>query len=144
MVKKLLGISFGSGWDKKLQAWSWLFLRVGAGLLMLLSHGWGKLVNFENIAPNFFNFLGLGGSISLGLVVFSEFLGSLCLVFGFLTRWFSLSLAFTMFVAAFVVHGPDPFSKKELAVLYGLVFLCISLFGAGKYSVDSFLKSRLK
>ncbi len=41
-----------------------------------------------------------------------------------------------MAVAAFVVHGADPFERKEMALLYLIGFTAIALLGAGKYSVD--------
>ena len=41
-----------------------------------------------------------------------------------------------MAVAAFVVHGSDPFGVKELALLYLVGFTAIALMGAGKISVD--------
>ena len=42
----------------------------------------------------------------------------------------------TMLVAAMVIHGADPFAKKEFALLYFFGFLAITLLGAGKYSLD--------
>ena len=41
-----------------------------------------------------------------------------------------------MLVAAFIVHGADPFAKKEKALLYAICFLVIAITGAGKYSID--------
>jgi putative oxidoreductase len=58
------------------------------------------------------------------------------LVIGLGTRLAALPLAFTMGVAAFVVHGADPWAKKELAVLYGAVFLVFFFTGSGRFSVD--------
>lgn len=57
-------------------------------------------------------------------------------VIGFGTRLAALPLVFTMGIAAFVVHGSDPWAKKELAVLYGAVFLVLFFTGAGRFSVD--------
>jgi len=44
--------------------------------------------------------------------------------------------AITMVVAAFIVHGADPLQKKELALVYLIMFLAIALLGPGKYSID--------
>jgi len=41
-----------------------------------------------------------------------------------------------MSVAAFMVHAADPFSQKELALLYLLAFLMVVFVGPGKYSLD--------
>ena len=137
---KILGIDFGELWETRLKEFSWLFLRVSMALLML-NHGFDKFYNFQNIAPHFYNFLGLGSALSLALVVLTEFFGSLALLFGLLTRWASFGLTFTMLVAAFGAHGSDPFSKQELAIVYACVYLSIALFGAGKYSLDAHIKS---
>lgn len=142
MIYTILGIKFKDKWEEKLQDYGWLVFRVGISALMLI-HGYGKLTNFSNIAPNFLNFLGLGTSFSLALVVLSEFFGSLGVLFGFLTRWASFSIVFTMLVAVFIAHGADPFSKKELALVYAIAFLFPMLVGGGKYSVDSYIKSRI-
>lgn len=141
-IKKILLLEFKEEWEQRLSDFGWLFFRLSISLLML-SHGFGKLMNFSQIAPNFFDFLSLGGTISLSLVVLSEFFGSLCVLFGFLTRWASSSIVFTMLVAAFVAHGADPFQKKELAILYALAFCLPLFFGGGKYSFDSYLKKKL-
>lgn len=142
MLYTILGIKFKDKWERKLQSYGWLVFRVGISSLMLL-HGYGKLTNFSNIAPNFLNFLGLGASVSLALVVLSEFFGSLGVLFGFLTRWASFSIVFTMLVAVFIAHGADPFSKKEMAILYAVAFLFPMLAGGGKYSVDSYIKNQI-
>lgn len=138
-MKKVLGLTFGHKWDTQLLEWGWLLLRVGLALLML-RHGFQKLIGFSNIAPNFFNPFGLGGAISLALVVGAEFFGSLFVLFGFLTRWSSFTIVFTMLVAVFLAHGADSFHKKELALVYALGFFCFMLIGSGKYGADHYLK----
>ena len=143
MLRKWLCIYFGDVWEAKLKRWSWVILRVLIALL-ILRHGYHKLTHFSDISGNFPDPIGLGSQLSLGLVVASEFFGALFLLFGVFTRWASFSLFFTLFIAAFVVHGSDPFAKKELAVLYVVIFLFFTLAGGGYYSVDSYLKKKLK
>jgi len=41
-----------------------------------------------------------------------------------------------MAVAAFIVHGDDPFGTKEKALLYLAFFIVIALVGPGKFSID--------
>ena len=48
---------------------------------------------------------------------------------------FCLGVA-TMFVAAFIVHINDPFSRMEKAILFLAVFMALMLIGPGKYSLD--------
>ena len=70
-------------------AWSFnlsmFVLRIGLGLLMM-PHGYDKLVNFGRYRGDFMDFLGLGGTLSLALVVFAEFFCSLFVMIGLFTR----------------------------------------------------------
>ena len=52
-----------------------LLLRVVAGGIMLLDHGWPKLAGFSGMADTFPDPIGLGPGLSLGLIVFAEVLG---------------------------------------------------------------------
>lgn len=111
------------------------FLRIVPSLMML-GHGYPKLQKL--IAGNFEfpNPLGIGAAPSLFLAVIGEFVAPILIIIGFKTRWAAIPAAITMLVAAFIVHGPDPFGKKEFALLYGVVFIAIFLLGPGKYSID--------
>ncbi len=142
-LSKILGINLGNRWETQLKNWGWLILRVLVALLML-RHGFGKLMDFNNMAPHFPDPLGIGSSLSLSLVVVSEFFASVFLVFGFLTRWSSLTTFITMMVAAFIIHGTDPFDKKEMAITYAIIYLFFICVGGGKYSLDNYLKRKFK
>jgi putative oxidoreductase len=122
---------------KKMDAdWGLLLLRVGSGLLML-PHGWGKAAKLFSGEPiEFFNFLGLGDTVSLALVVVGELVAPLLIAAGVLTRWAAFPAAFTMAVAAFWVHAADPVSDKELSLLYFTAYTAILLLGPGKYRLD--------
>jgi|SRR5690606_24704631 Predicted membrane protein len=116
-----------------------LILRAGAGLA-LVTHGWPKLQNFGERASKFADPFGLGPEISLGLVVFAEFFCSLLVVLGVYTRLALIPLIINMATIVFLIHGGDPFGKKELAVLFLVSFGCLFFTGPGKYSVDGFRK----
>ncbi|MDX1774770.1 hypothetical protein DFR65_10967 [Oceanihabitans sediminis] len=47
-----------------------------------------------------------------------------------------------MFVAVFIVHIADDFGRMEKALIYGVGYLTLFFTGAGKYSVDYYLKNR--
>ena len=107
---------------------------------MLYAHGWPKLASFSEKSGGFPDPLGIGSPASLTLAVFAEVLCALALMLGLFTRAAAIPLLITMLVAAFIVHGDDPFQKKEFALLYAIPFLALILTGAGTYSVDSKLK----
>ena len=115
-----------------------LVLRVSVGLLML-SHGLPKLINlFSGAVIKFPDPIGIGATGSLTLAVFSEFFCSVLILLGFKTRWASIPLAVTMFVAAFVIHGSDPFGRKEKAILYLVTYIVLFITGSGRLSLDRF------
>ncbi|MEZ0390890.1 MAG: DoxX family protein [Pseudobdellovibrionaceae bacterium] len=120
-----------------------LILRVSAGLMML-SHGWPKLIEFQNKMDTFPDPIGLGSPIALGLAVFAEFFCSLLLILGIRTKWASVPLFITMAVGSLIIHAADPWQKKELALLYAAVFLTLFFTGGGKYSVGSRLSGWMK
>ena len=121
-----------------------LLLRSMPSLLMM-THGWPKFQRLldqwgTEEGVRFFNFLGLGPEISLVLTVLAELVAPAMMVAGWKTRWMALPAAFTMGVAAFVVHGSDPLGDKELALLYMLSFCAVAALGGGEWSLDAKLK----
>ena len=113
-----------------------LLVRITIGFAML-SHGFPKLQTLlEGGDIQFFRFLGLSSTISLGLTVFAEFVCSIFLILGLFTRYATFFLAFTMAIAALIIHGSDAFEKQEMSVLYLCIYLLLMVFGTGKYSID--------
>jgi putative oxidoreductase len=102
----------------------------------MITHGYPKLLKLINGNTEFANPFGIGEAPSLFLAVIGEFICPLLMIIGFKTRWAAIPTAITMAVAAFMIHGADPFGTKEKALLYFVVFLVIFLLGPGKYSVD--------
>ena len=70
----------------------------------------------------------------------TEFVGGICLVLGFLTRFWAAGLVIDMGVAIANVHMPNGFfaSKNgfELPLAFGVMALVILLTGPGSLSVD--------
>lgn len=119
-----------------------LLLRVVTGLLMSTQHGWRKLISFPEKAATWADPIGLGSAPSLALATFAEFLCAALVVVGLATRATAVPVAFTMAVAAGIVHWDDPFAKKEFALLFLVPFLTLALTGAGRYSVDGWMARR--
>ena len=104
---------------------------------MMLTHGLPKIDRLMGEGPvKFADPFGLGPEISLVLVLFAEVACSILVMIGLKTRLATLPLMFTMLVAAFYIHGADPFGEKELPLLFFTVFGSILISGAGRYSVD--------
>ena len=105
-------------------------LRIGAAALML-THGYGKLIKLIN-GEGFADPLGIGATPSLFLTVGAEFVCPILIIIGLKTRIATVPLIITMAVAAFIVHGADPFQKKEMALVYLVMFVSGNFNGAWK------------
>jgi len=114
-----------------------LVLRLGAGGLLLYGHGWGKITNFSERAPEFANPIGLGPETSFALVVFAEVFCAAAVMLGLGTRFAAVPILIFTLVAFFVHHAADPFAGKEKALLFGVPMLALILTGGGRYSLDA-------
>lgn len=74
----------------------------------------------------------------------TEVFGVIFLTLGLFTRWISIPLMITMIVAIVTVHIGNGFEAGEngfeIPLYYILMLLTLFTFGAGKYSLDQFLK----
>jgi putative oxidoreductase len=113
-----------------------LLLRLGAGIL-ILHHGYQKITNYNEMKSHFMNFMNLGTTVSLGLVIFAEFFCAILIMLGLFTRFACIPLIILMCVILFKVHGFEIFGKGELDALYLTSFLTILFCGPGMISVDS-------
>lgn len=128
-----------------MKAWleqgSWLLLRVASGLMMA-THGYGKIFE-EGRMERFTTGVGEMGfplpGLFAWLAALSELVGGIALALGLGARVSAALIAGTMFVAAFIRHGGDPFEKKELALLYLVVMLFFAAWGGGRWALDRLL-----
>ena len=114
-------------------------LRVGAGSLMMVNHGWDKLIHFADKANKFADPFGIGSQASLSLTVFAEFFCAAFIILGLFTRLAAVPLVIAMGVAVFYAHNGEFFGKGESAGLYLACFLAILFFGPGKASLDKLI-----
>lgn len=117
-----------------------LLLRLTTAGFMFFAHGLPKMLAFSEKSATFRDPLGFGSEISLALAVFAEFICAALVLAGFYTRYALVPLIITMLVAGLIVHAPDPFAKKELALLFAAGFTTLLLTGAGRFSVDGMRK----
>jgi putative oxidoreductase len=104
--------------------------------MLMMSHGYDKLVHFSEKKAVFYNFLSLGSTTSLMLCIFAEFFCALFVVIGLFTRLVAVPLVVVMSVAVFSVHKMDFFDTGETASLYLAGYLVLLLCGPGRASVD--------
>jgi putative oxidoreductase len=113
-----------------------LLLRVVPSLF-LMTHGWDKLANLLHGDWSFADPIGLGESFSLLLTIFAEFVCSILVILGLITRPALIILMILMTVIIFVIHGADPIGDKEHAALYLAIYATIFITGPGRMSVDN-------
>jgi putative oxidoreductase len=120
-----------------LQTAALTLMRVGTGLMMA-THGYAKI--FGGRMDGFTNAVGdMGFPVPVlfaWLAALSELVGGVLLALGLGTRISAFLIAGTMVVAAFIRHGADPFSDKELALLYLVVTLYFTACGGGRWALD--------
>ena len=114
-----------------------LTLRIAISAMML-THGLHKLTHFSTMSQQF-DPIGLGGALSLSLVIFAEVFCSIGIIFGLFTRLSVIPLIVAMCVAIFVTHAGQSFAAKELALLYLTSYIVIFITGPGRFSIDRLL-----
>lgn len=130
-MKKLLSINYSAAAFN----FAMLVLRVVLGVL-IIPHGYGKLIHFAERRHHFMNFLGMGSTASLSLIIFAEFFCGILLVMGFFTRLALIPLLIGLSVALIKSHGGEIFGDGEHATLFLVGFFVLLLLGPGRISVD--------
>lgn len=119
-----------------------LVLRLVPGLSLALAHGLGKLPPSERFVTGVAE-LGFPAPIAFAWAAsLAESAGGFFMALGLFTRPAAFFVLFTMGTAFFLRHAADPFQKKELALLYGVIALGVLLIGAGRYSLDALFRGR--
>lgn len=116
-----------------------LVVRVFLGVI-LMSHGYSKLIKFGTLKNSFMNFLNMGSTLSLSLIIFAELFCGFLLVIGMLTRLAAIPVLIGMAVVFFVASNSDLFGSGEKGGMYMAVAFMILLCGPGRISVDGMLR----
>ncbi len=133
-MKKLFSAKYSAGAVSA----AMLLLRLGIGILMM-NHGYDKLIHFSEYKDQFINFLGFGKTFSLALAVFAEFFCSLFLILGLFTRLATIPIIITMCVVIFKINNGQVFAQHESPALYVAGLLVLLIIGPGRVSVDEMI-----
>jgi putative oxidoreductase len=133
-MKKL----FSTGYSSSAFNLAMFILRVGGGVL-ILHHGYDKLVHFNQYSQHFIHFLGMSAEVSLSLVIFAEFFCAIFLILGLFTRLAAIPLVIDVSVAVAKGHDMDIFGKGELPALFVVIFIAILILGPGRISIDGMI-----
>jgi putative oxidoreductase len=109
--------------------------------------GWGKLMNFER-TRGFFESLGLPTpAFMVALVATTELVGGIVLVLGAGTRFAAAALTGVMVTAFATAHAAEAFQSlsaftEQAPYPFLVATLVLLAFGAGRLSVDGWLRAR--
>ena len=115
-----------------------LVLRVTLGIL-LASHGYSKLIAFNSLRYKFLNFLHMGSTLSLALVIFAELFCSVFVILGLFTRFACVPIVIAMAVVVFVASHGQILGPGERGAIYLAASLMVLLCGPGRISVDAMI-----
>jgi putative oxidoreductase len=107
--------------------------------ILMMAHGYNKLIHFADKQHTFMNFIGMGSTMSLALVVFAEFFCSLFLIIGLFTRLSAIPLIIATCVMVFKAHNGEVFGDGETAAIYLAGYLVLLFVGPGRVSVDTMI-----
>ena len=123
-----------------------LVIRLTLGIIFIQT-GFGKLTHLSNTTEFFANLRIPFPMINAVMAGSTEFFGGILLVFGFLTRLISIPLTFVMIVAILTaqlanINGFSDFIRLQ-EWDYILFFVLLMSVGAGKYSLDASIRSKI-
>jgi putative oxidoreductase len=121
-----------------------LILRAFTGLALALAHGVRKVPPSEGFVGRVEEMGFPAAELFAWGAGFAEFVCGLLLAIGLLTRPAAFFIVINMAVVAFVAHAGDAFGDREKGLLFGVIALTFLVIGAGRYSVDAFLRRRTR
>lgn len=118
-----------------------LVVRISVGVLML-THGYPKLLKIISSDFAFPDPIGLGSEFSLFLATFAEFFCSILVIIGYRTRLAVMPLIVTMLVALLIVHSDDSVFDHVNILIYLFTYGILLHLGGGKFGVTYYLQNR--
>ena len=113
-----------------------LFMRIFIGAMML-THGIGKIQNYNAIVNSFPDPLGIGSAASFTLITLIEVGCSVLIIMGLFTRLATLPLIFGMYIATFIAFPEKTFAEGELSFVYMGIYIMLLVSGGGRYALDA-------
>ena len=113
-----------------------LFMRIFIGAMML-THGIGKIQNYNAIVNSFPDPWGIGSAVSFTLITLTEVGCSVLIIMGLFTRLATLPLIFGMYVATFIAFPEKTFAEGELSFVYMGIYIMLLISGGGRYALDA-------
>lgn len=120
-----------------------LALRVLAAMALLKAHGIPKLMNFQYTLHHIPDPLGFGSTFSAYFAIFTNVICAIMVALGLFTRAAALFILSLTLSGLLLVHFNDSSKVQDVPLIYSITFGLIVYMGAGKYSLDYKLKTRV-
>jgi putative oxidoreductase len=120
------------------------FLRVSSSALLLIVHGWPKVIHFSAELSIIDDPLHIDRLSTLLLAIFAEVICPLFIIPGLFTRFAAIPILILLAVASIGVHPEWTIFEAQFSILFGIIFLALAITGAGKLSVDALLLNRFR
>ena len=133
-MKKFLSTTYSAGAFN----FGMLVLRLATGIL-IVNHGYTKLMKFSTLKYHFMNFMQLGSATSLSLIIFAELICGSFLILGLFTRFACIPIIIGMGVVVFIASNGQIFGTGEKGMLFLASTVTILFCGPGKISVDGMM-----
>jgi uncharacterized membrane protein YphA (DoxX/SURF4 family) len=128
----------------------WLLFRLHVGLSMAIHAGLPKMIDLAPPAwfvqqVNDIGFTFISAKLWAALAAWGEFVGGLCIAFGFLTRFAAAQLCFQFFVISFIWYkDPEFLTGMNFQQLYFWAYLLVAVFGGGRWAIDYYVFNKIK
>ncbi len=114
-----------------------LFFRVLVSLSMINTHGLKKIRDFEGTIEHIPDPMGMGGEFSAYFAILANIVLPIFVILGLFTRLAVIPILSVTLLGFFVVHANDPWTVRDVPLMYSLAYLYLFIAGPGKYSLDN-------
>ena len=120
-----------------------LVFRILSAMALLRAHGLPKLLNFQETLAHIPDPLGLGSMFSAYYAVFTNVFCAILVALGLFTRVAAFFIVTLTLSGLFLIHLDDGPKIQDTPLIYAIVFGFLTYVGAGYYSLDDKLRSKV-
>jgi putative oxidoreductase len=116
-----------------------LYLRIGAGLVVLIIHGLPKVLHYANEARAIEDPFHFGKTLTIGFAIFAEVVCPVFVIAGFGARLAALPVMVVTVIALARVHPEWSLQQAQFAWMLLVLFGTIVIAGSGQYTLAAML-----
>ena len=113
-------------------------------LSMWSIHGLKKALDFAATAKEIPDPFGIVGAASAAIAILANLSATILVALGLFTRPAALLILSVTLTGLFIVHAADPWTIRDVPLMYSLAFGIILILGPGRYSLDHLISQKLK